>query len=625
MIVANFSIDNSAPRISLNLFPRNQTNATILFNFTVTDVGNGTLSNCTLVQSGAIINSSAAGNPVPPNATTGSFVNVVAPNEYASIINCTDIARAGGQFGPFRNSNISVNVSYIIDTSSVLSNNIKIFSFYPFNLSLVRSTVIFNITIDQRVGFAKTNVSNVSFYLTNSSGGPAGGTFFIDINRSANLSAYTIANSTTFLTDGDYALNVTIVNQTGGVGSTILANFSIDNTPPTVIHNIYPVGNQTNNTLLFNFTVFDRGNATILNCTLLVDNTIVNTSNYTSVGAQFANSTEPRNSSLTFVTTERRDHTAFVRCFDTARERDFNGALGNSNESTTITFTTDINSPQFTIKFKDSNENEKTEFTYGSEVTAVCNLSDSSTGVDPRRINTSIATPGSNTQNVTSTITRTTATYVFAAESTRELGDYLFSCTGYDYASFGNATNATFKVIEAAPRSTSAFSVPGFRAPVGKVKVSPGVTSSLGVPPVEGVSRLLQKGSAVTLIVNNVEHKITIDEVLDDMVRLTITSEPVQVEINKDESKLVDVEGGTLDITFHGKYPPNGKWADITFAVSAAPAPTPDITPPTPQPTEPTSRPPAFDVAAKTPMIVIIVVIIIIVLIGFFLIRGKKK
>src|SRR3989344_1312966 len=469
IILANFSIDNSAPRISLNLFPRNQTNATIFFNFTVTDVGNGTLSNCTLVQSGAIINSSAADNPVPPNATTGFFVNVVAPNEYASIINCTDIARAGGQFGPFRNSNISVNVSYIIDTSSVLSNNIKIFSFYPFNLSLVRSTVIFNITIDQRVGFAKTNVSNVSFYLTNSSGGPAGGTFFIDINRSANLSAYTIANSTTFLTDGDYALNVTIVNQTGGVGSTILANFSIDNTPPTVIHNIYPVGNQTNNTLLFNFTVFDRGNATILNCTLLVDNTIVNTSNYTSVGAQFANSTEPRNSSLTFVTTERRDHTAFVRCFDTARERDFNGALGNSNESTTITFTTDINSPQFTIKFKDSNENEKTEFTYCSEVTAVCNLSDSSTGVDPRRINTSIATPGSNTQNVTSTIKRTTATYVFAAESTRDLGYYLFSCTGYDYASFGNATNATFKVIEAAPRSTSAFSVPGFRAPVGKV------------------------------------------------------------------------------------------------------------------------------------------------------------
>ena len=93
------------------------------------------------------------------------------------------------------------------------------------------------------------------------------------------------------------------------------------------------------------------------------------------------------------------------------------------------------------------------------------------------------------------------------------------------------------------------------------------------MPPAEGVSRLLQKGSAVIVTINNKEHKITVDDVNDQMVKITIESDPMEVTINKGESKLIDVEGGTLEITYNGIYPPKGKWADLTIKLSAAPAP----------------------------------------------------
>src|SRR3989344_4680367 len=237
----------------------------------------------------------------------------------------------------------------VIGTSGVNAT-----SFWPANGTFVRGAVAFNVSLSPSV-IGQTNVSNITISIRHIQSG-----LFYNVarNQTANLTSYVMENSTLGLPNGLYAFNITVLNQSGVAPanfyeSVVAGNFTIDNSPPVIIWNMYPVNNQTNNTLIVNFSVSDQNNtisvngvfpgnfSNFLNCTLFVDDTSVNTSTNFDVGASGGGGNFTANMSLTVLTTDKKDHTAYVACHDIARTGRQSGVVGNRNTTTTITFTTE--------------------------------------------------------------------------------------------------------------------------------------------------------------------------------------------------------------------------------------------------------------------------------------------
>jgi preprotein translocase subunit YajC len=216
--------------------------------------------------------------------------------------------------------------------------------------------------------------------------------------------------------------------------------------------------------------------------------------------------------------------------------------------------------------------------------------------------------------------------FVIPSTDTFQLGTYLVGCDVRDRAGFRQTRNVTFEIVKQAPKSSSAFAVPGFSAPVARVKINTGVTSDGGQLGAEGISRLMQVGASLKVDVKGHDHTITVSAVTDDTVTLTISSDPMTITVNKGETVSVDVDGdGTNDIavTYHKRFPPGGKHADLTFALTETPSVGGG-----PDSSGGSTSTPAGEQALKSGkagLLVTVIVIVVIVVLGYFMLSKRKK
>ena len=300
---------------------------------------------------------------------------------------------------------------------------------------------------------------------------------------------------------------------------------------------------------------------------------------------------------------------------------EFNQSIDNAGHS--ILF--DVFGPRVSIKFLDTNNNEKTKFGATDKVKIVCTRSSALSNFNDT--NLSIMVPaGSQFDSLESSSTRASAATDFTVEfsQTRELGDYTAACFSVDDNSLLNDTvNSTFTIVTKPPRSTSAFANPSFQRPEGQKIVSE--SEDLGKISEQGTSRLLKKGSIVKVDIKGETHTITVKELSLTALTLTVESTPQDVIFNKGETKEVDVDGdgqNDLAITFHQQYKTGTRaTADVTMKAISTPAePKKDTT------KEPTTKDDETSTGSFAgSAIVTIIVIVAIVVIGFALIRGKKR
>ncbi|MDP1693937.1 MAG: hypothetical protein Q8L34_00165, partial [Candidatus Woesearchaeota archaeon] len=195
---------------------------------------------------------------------------------------------------------------------------------------------------------------------------------------------------------------------------------------------------------------------------------------------------------------------------------------GNINESVSDTdqsFTFYVSGPLVTIKFLDTNNNEKTTFGATDKVKIVCTRSSAYTGISFNDTNVSIQLPGQSTfDSLDSSTTRAAVATDFTVEftNTRELGDYTIACFARDDNAFLNDTaNSTFTIVKKPPRGSSPFVNPDFKPPVATILVTAGSVSSLGALTEEGSSRLIMKGGAVSVTVAGTDYTLTLKDLTD--------------------------------------------------------------------------------------------------------------
>jgi len=322
-------------------------------------------------------------------------------------------------------------------------------------------------------------------------------------------------------------------------------------------------------------------------------------------------------------------YTANLTCDENAQ--DLNFRRGPTTTLLSNQFIVDLIAPSLNLKLKDGNGEEKSEFFFGDPVDIDCNPGDEGTGIVAMTMNVSVRRPGTGSfsnLSLGANIPTTSLGEVRFTE-TAELGEYLVRCIiedefGRINATYKNVTNKTLTVITKAPTRSSAAAIPGFEAPVGKVKVQSGITSEVGALPPAGVSRLLAKGATLVVTIKNVPHEFTVLDASSDEATFKISSTPMEVTVKKGESAEVDLDNdGTNDlkITFHKLFAK--KWADVTLEAVATPSVPPQpgqqpgVTPPTG--TEEELQP------TKAPLVVTLIVIVAILVIGYLLIKGKKK
>lgn len=504
------------------------------------------------------------------------------------------------------------SAAFIDDFANLTGVNIS--AVYPLNFSLLRGIVDFNVSVC--ISCSRGNVTNITIYLVNRTGS----FFVLGINTTQNASFYVFRNDTTVFNDGaEYRFNITIANQSGFALSSIeVGNFSIDNTAPNVTL-LSATSNQTNTRTYFNFTMIERGNGTLLNCSLTVDGVIVNNTNFTTAQNAANNTAQNMN-----YTTIQGEHNALVTCYDTARERNQFGGLGNAGTTARRLFTVDVAFPGVTIKFQDKDNNEGSEFEFGAEVTAVCNLSDA-VAVRDSTINLSTILPNAGIQNVTpATQSKTEATYKFIAEDTRTLGTYFFSCGVMDYLSqLNNTVNATFTIKTQVRRGTSAYSIPGFKEPIAKKIIGEGIVNAIGELTETGEARLIDKTGGVIVNLDGQDYEIIVKEVSENTVTLDVAG--TESQINAGESKQYDPDSDntneleiTLNMIYHGK-------ADLIFKkISVQVAPSAEE-----RKEEVTEKVPEQVVVEKRGIksltSVMLVIIIVVVLIAAFMIMMAKR
>ena len=130
----------------------------------------------------------------------------------------------------------------------------------PADNTYVNGEVALNVTVarDQENG-----TINVSWILINASD-----TFAVanQTNTTVNQSEYNSTFDSTLFTDGNYSMNITVINSTFANASTQITNITIDNTLP-VVNAATPANNTitNNNAVIFNVTATD---ANLANCTL---------------------------------------------------------------------------------------------------------------------------------------------------------------------------------------------------------------------------------------------------------------------------------------------------------------------------------------------------------------------
>jgi len=451
-------------------------------------------------------------------------------------------------------------------------SNVNISTVYPSNGSVIRSIIEMNVTFGRFD--LSMNVSNVSFlFVRNTLGAQA--FYQMGFNNTAvNLSSYIFRNSTEGMPTGNYSFWLNITNSTGHSQLDYVSNFSIDNSNPVVSYVTRPTINQTNTSIYINYSAYDVGNETLTNCTIFIDGSVVNYSVFSNTRAPVY---DPKTSFVQNINVSQGPHNIYVACYDTARVIKNNGVFGNMGQSTSFKLTTDTAFPQFSVLFKDSEGNENTQFTYGSEVTAVCNLSDNEGVNDRVTLNLSVQLPGeSASSNVSAlTIARTETTYKFTVTDTRQLGDYHFTCAAADYVNFWNRTTGNFSIISGSIGSTSAYKIPGFKEPLAKKVIGEGVINNLGILTESGEARLIEKTGGVVLNINDQDYEIIVKDVTESAATLDVAG--TETTINAGESKQFDLNSDSindLDINLNMVY---HKKADLAFRKISVQAQPPEV------------------------------------------------
>ena len=463
-----------------------------------------------------------------------------------------------------------------------LSNNISVASIYPLNTTSIRGTVEFNASFNFCLGCAggTANITNISFILVNLSGGSNGGNLTVGVNRTSDLAFYSVKNSTVGLFEGNWSMKLLITgnvtplglarsnytNDTDTIGSG--HNFTIDNTAPAITL-VNPGFNQTNTTVGFTFNIQDNI-AQRLNCTLIADNRVINSSNLSQTGNIVTNASQNIFENTMF--DSRFNYV--INCDDGALDQNF----GSNTASESTTRAVDTTGPQTRdIEFRDKDRNVKTEFGFSDEVTIDCNPFDNTTTVEPAKVAIGLIQPDiPSEQNISAgDISRSNTTLgetKLSAEQTQRLGDFVVICHLFDYVGISNKTNSTFKIIKKVVKGTSAFADPEFRPPVATKVVGVGSTVYLGELTADGVSRLISKTGSFVLNIEGKDYTITLVEFTDNSVDLMIGD--FEVTVNEGEPKEVDVDGDAvneLEITLHQVF---NKKGDLTFKrieVEAAP------------------------------------------------------
>ena len=517
-----------------------------------------------------------------------------------------------------------------------LTNNISINSVFPINSTTLRGTVSFNFTIINALA-SRSNVTNVTFAINNSA---TGAVTSLGTNTTANLTFYSIRYDTTTLTNGNYTLSFNITNTTtGGMGVTEQVlnftkignwhNFSIDNTALTI--SVATISNQTNGTYgpdsnVINVTITDPIPASVRNCTLIINGTVVNNSispNGTLTGWNYS-STPVLNLSHGFFT-------ANLTCDETALNvLDFTirSSTVNSNQ-----FIVDFIAPFFKLKFTDTDGNEQDEFGFGESVKVDCDPGDRGVGITAMTINVSIRRPGIATFfNITGVTgsgnpTENVGEVTIPGSETQELGDYIIQCfiqdaLGVTNRSHENRTNRTFTIKVSAPLSTSAFGIPGFKKPIADKIIGVGVINNIGEISETGEARLIGEKGGVIITIDGMEHTVTVDSINDEAATLLVdgseapfnSGDMKQFDLNSDNTNELEI---TLNMIYHKK-------ADLIFkkiAVQAAPPTQPPAEPPTTQPPAEVEKKKSNIIISG--LIILIVVVIILLILHFVRKRGS--
>jgi len=468
-----------------------------------------------------------------------------------------------------------------------------------------------------------TNVTNITFEFDNGNGTWQ----TIGINDTENLTVYAF-NWDTTAAGGDgtnFTINVTALftNQTNftssgleiTTNSSIIPNVTVDNTAPTVTAN-EPADNAILNTteITFNATVIDLIFTTIANCNLTLDPT------NSSDGAVINSTTNVANGTdVLFINTiTTGGHIWNIACTDSVD-------TNNTGYTANSTFNGGTTSASISIDLLDSQRTSKTTFAATEKIIIACTRSDED-GFNETIVSVSI--PGLVGPSVLEKATESVAVNDSRAlevtfEDTSELGDYLALCEVTDVVGNTNSTNISFTIQKKLSKSTSAFANKKFAAPIAKIKVNSGSTSDVGRLPAEGISRLLQKNAAVKFTVDGEEHSITVKELNNDAVTLTVRSTPFDITIKKGESQFLDVnEDGKSDIQvmFHKAF---GSHADITIAMSSGEETGKSIKEKIKDgATKPAQSTNAGSVGS---IFVIFLILAVILIIGYVLLKGKKK
>ncbi len=585
----NITIDNNAPdTLTLNA-PENVTNSStqlITFNFTATDTVASILDcNLTLdptnTSGGEVINSSTT----VPNGTEMTFINTIEEGIHTWNILCLDSVSLSNQ-----SDNQTLTVDSSTPSSVTLNNpadgaNSSSTSF-DFNWTVfdnIDSSLLCNLTIDSVVNQSdveSTNGTDTNFTL--------GG-----------------------FTDGAHDWNVTCVDDAGNTNSSSTFSFTVSTSAPTITLD-QPLNASTINTsvVTFNFTTVSNVYATIESCNLTLDPT--NTS-----GGDIINSTtDIANDTVTTFENSIVDGTHIwnVQCTDSASN------IGFSDNNT---FTLDSIAPSVSLEFHNSNDNVQTTFEYGETVTLRCTRSDAA---EFNKTIFEVQPPGGSLStksiNLNTGSSSSTLEFDLVGEETRELGDFLVYCTVEDTAGNSNQSNATFKTQRAIINEGGSAGIKGFSNPISKIKVKEGI-NDVGTITVNGVSRLVGKGASLKMSINGEEHTLTVKEISDNELIITLQSTPMDVTIKKGEMKLIDLNKdgiNDLSVTYHKEFQ---NTADISLALLSSPLKKEETE--KSEKVKKNSENKIKEKGGAKPLILVSFIVLVIIVAGYFLVIKEKR
>ena len=335
-------------------------------------------------------------------------------------------------------------------------------------------------------------------------------------------------------------------------------------------------GTYVSGTLTVNFTFLGQVNFSAYNVTIY---------NSTSTTLIEHNSTWPNNSyvQVTFDTTSLGDmsgYTINVSVNDSSGlhlgniSHYLNILIDNTNPNSTIVLTGTIDS------VAGQTLTSVGKIDYATEATINCGVNDNLSGLNTTRSSVQVKYPGlSSFSNITATqltISNGTLKGNLVSSDTDEIGLFEMKCILVDKA--GNAFSRHFNLttVSAVVNKGSPFVDPNFVSPIGKTLIGKGTvedySGKYGPLPGDGDARLIKKLGGIKLLIADEEHTVMVDDIDDDSITLTISSEPFTIELMVGESKEVDVNGdgvNDLEIFLHKIHQ---KAADLVFKEISVPA-----------------------------------------------------